>query len=256
MGWREHIGIFMVGHGSTGIVSGAENVEYVNEDGAAAAGVPVSFTPAGAPICYPVNTAYTVGFIAYHPYKALSNRWDYAINVQDQSIQSAIDLMHVHATTMGGYTKNSGTVNLQFKHRLVKIVINVTAGDGVSSLSGLKVKITDQEIAGTADLSSSSYIFVTNGTPQDITALTKADGTQAEAILLPGDPAGVGAKFLFELDGVTYEVAVPTPSTAGVWQAKYKYTYNVTLSRNAVEIDGTAQPWLDGGNDTATGYPQ
>ncbi|MDR2496949.1 MAG: fimbrillin family protein [Tannerellaceae bacterium] len=248
---NEEIGVFMVHHATNYIIS-AHNVKYTNS----ASGSAASFAST-TPIFYPTSTSEKVDFVAYHPYATLSSTWVYSIDVSDQSDQSAIDLMTAFADKGGtGYSQHDDEVDLNFEHRLVKLVFNITAGDGVddANLTGLTVKIMNKNTLGTLSLEPGpSLVGIHIGT-SNITALTSADGKTAEAIML-FNQAAAGTDIFFETTGgITFKATITSP--VGSWAEGYKYTYDVNLSLNEAQLSGTGQPWLDGGNHTAEGFSE
>jgi hypothetical protein len=156
----------------------------------------------------------------------------------------------------GSYNKGTGSaVNLQFTHKLVKLVFNITKGDGVESLNNLTVKITEQQTGATLDLTDGSMTSSSN--KSEITANTVSDGTSSEVIVLPNSSVS-GIKFTFTTAGTgagTYEVAVPTP-TNSKWESGKKYTYTVTLKRNEVSITGSVSGWDAGSDHSIESVPQ
>ena len=173
-GVDDKIGVFMVEHGTADVVNDAENIRFSNSDISVAPGAPMPFT-SSTPIYYPDESDPKVDFIAYHPWQGTLTNWKYNIDVVSQSSQSAIDLIRADADNSNqGYDKSRQTpIVLNFSHKLVKIVMNIQAGNGVdeAELEGLVVKITNQQTLGELDLSSRSI----NGTrrlilPSDYTS--------------------------------------------------------------------------------------
>jgi hypothetical protein len=249
----ERIGIFMVENGTTNIMGGVSNREYTNPNTSSLASVTFS---SSNPICYPLVTTPKVAFIAYHPYKSLTDVWTYPIDVSNQTSQSAIDLMRAAANNSGsGYDNTySSTVNLHFSHKLSKVIINVVAGDGVSeSLSGMSVRITNLPYRGSLNLSGNSNTVSRQATPVgNIAPFTVTDGSQYEAIIIPGSTAGI--KLSFTTGTAEYEASIPSPVE---WQSGRKYSYTVTLTRYNTEISGTVEDWDGTTPDVPTiGYPE
>ena len=248
----ERIGIFMVENNTTNISGGVSNREYLNPSDNSSSSVQFSSTN---PICYPLATTPKVAFIAYYPYKALTDVWTYPIDVSTQTSQSAIDLMRAEAGNSGnGYDNTYGsTVNLHFYHKLSKIIINVAVGDGVTeSLSGISVRIANLPYRGSLNLSAETNTVQRQATPvANIAPIAIVDGSQYEAIVIPGSTAGV--KLSFTTSAATYEAAIPSPVE---WQSGYKYSYTVTLTKHEADISGSVENWDDGTPYVpTTGYP-
>ncbi|MDR2534316.1 MAG: fimbrillin family protein [Tannerellaceae bacterium] len=248
----ERIGIFMVENGTTNIMSGVSNREYANPNTSSLASVTFS---SSNPICYPLVTTPKVAFIAYYPYKPLTDVWTYPIDVSTQTTQSAIDLMRAVANNSGnGYDNTySSTVNLHFYHKLSKIIINVTAGDGVTeSLAGMSVRITNLPYRGSLNLSADANLVQREATPTgNVAPRTVVDGSQYEAIVIPGGTAGI--KFTLTTGSTAYEANIPSPAS---WESGHKYVYAVTLTKHEADISGTVEDWDGGSPDVpTTGYP-
>jgi hypothetical protein len=242
----EHVGIYMLTGDysltAVNISEGASNREYET----VSTGTAATFTPTGATIYYPANQGaqvVNVKFIAYYPYEAVADgttTFTRAIDVEDQDDQSAIDFLY--APVGDEYDKTSNPVVLPFKHKLVKLVFNISNGDGVTeALTGLTVKITGQETTSALDLVTGDVPY-SLGAAKTIEALTAGDGKSSEAIVLPLRNAD-GARFIFtNTAGETFTGTVPDLA----WDGGKKYTYTVKLNKIAAEITGTIADWNDG----------
>ena len=95
-----------------------------------------------------------VDFIAYYPYdEQVTKHTQYVLDVTDQSRQQDIDLMT--AVNLTGRSATSPTGNLQFRHLLAKLVLNLSSADG-SSLTGIKATVQPLISKATIDLSKES----------------------------------------------------------------------------------------------------
>lgn len=253
--WDEEdaIGIYMVEHGEPlsdeSIKEGVKNVKYT----ASSAGMEVSFTPASTPIYYPVNGP-KVDFIAYHPYSETAieddgNYW-YELDVLNQSNQSAIDLMVASADNEGeGYDKINTHVNLNFRHVLAKVVINVQKGDGVTDLNGLQVKVSGMHHLLIYDLSDFAFIGSgVTGTP--VMTPYDAGNNRYELILPPTEMYSLGnCKVSFTVGGNTYEwIMTENDGNIDKLEGGMKYTFGVSLTKHKAVVTGSITPWGDGGS--------
>ncbi|MDR1865315.1 MAG: fimbrillin family protein [Bacteroidales bacterium] len=235
----DSIGIYMVNETPGTLADGniAENVDNIRYNSTGGSGA-VSFEDNGTKIFYPVSG--NVKFVAYYPYtKSITGDYKYNFCVASQSSQSAIDVLYAPADAT--YGKNSNTpVKLPFKHQLVKLVFNISNGEGVTaSLSGLAVEIDGQSPDGTLDLTDGTV--TASGTAQDISALyTITNGSAAtyEAIVLPAENAGKMLSFDNGTDA-PFTAAIPH----GEWKAGNKYTYTVTLQKSEADITGEITEW-------------
>ena len=242
------VGIYMIGASgaltSSNVIEGAGNKKYTASGGGGG-----SFSPStGNTIYYPATG--DVKFVAYYPYNAsVGNDFKVPVNVTVQNNQSAIDVLYAPAGTT--YNKSSGTAQLPFSHKLVKLVFTINPGDGVTaaSLNGLTLAIGGQQTSGTLDLTDGTV--ASSGMSGDITALSAANGRSSEAIVLPRSTTS-GVSFTFVASGVTYEGSIPAGNTT--WAGGYRYSYIVTLQNNiASVISGTIEPWEDGDTWNITG---
>ncbi|MDR3061748.1 MAG: fimbrillin family protein [Dysgonamonadaceae bacterium] len=244
----ETIGIYMMGHETSDVVENAENVEYTNS----LAGATATFTST-TPIYYPVNVAQKVDFIAYHPYNEDLQDEKYLIDLSDQTDQSAIDLMSaltIEMSAPSGYDKtNTDPVNLKFKHQLVKVIINVIAGDGVIDLTGLDVEIVGMNTSADFDLTGkegiSNETIISNISPY------KQPGAYTyEIILLPVTLSGSHVvKFALDQNIYTWTIN-DNDNKIVLFEGGKKYAFNVTLNKNEVQVTGEIEPWdpEDGGD--------
>lgn len=243
------IGIYMLTPGTAGIVEEADNRRYV----AQTAGADVAFLPADPQhtIYYPID-GRKVDFIAYYPHRPLTNH-TYLLDVTDQSNQPAIDLMTATAT---GHSKASPAVTFRFHHRLAKLEMTIIAGTSLTpaQLEGLEVKITNQRTAGTyKPLEDAFDIPAVAGTA--ITLNTAADGTRAEAILLPDNVDGniplPGRRFVFTLkeNGRTFYWNIPDDKS---FDSGDKTLYDITINRTSLTVTSDIEDWSNGGSENGS----
>lgn len=243
--WEEddQIGISMTVNGETTLADGAyENVPHTVGE----AGESGTFSPDDAVIYFPVDGS-SVYFYAYYPYSTLDVDKNIAVSVASQSF-SDIDIIAAKAEAK---TKAAPTVTFSgddsFEHQLSKLTITLKAGDGITSLSGLETTIKGQYT--TAKYNIYSGEVSDKGDVADITAVTAADGTTAEAILIPTD-AIAGSTIVFTLDGNDY-----TWDTKAVeFEQGSEHSYTVTLTRTGItSISGsTISNWGTGTGGSIT----
>lgn len=211
------IGVFMLANSD----KLATNIPYVTSKGDG------YFVSQNSPIYYPEDNS-AVDFIAYYPYsKAISNHTNYSIDLSNQTAQSAIDLMT--AVNLTGRQLTSPQGNLQFKHLLAKLVLNLQSTSG-SSLKGIKASISGLKVKGTADLSDGS--ITPSGEATTFSLFINEKATQAEAILLPQALTG-NLKIKLELNGQSKEIDTQISSSI---EKGNKYIYNVNVNYQGGEI--------------------
>lgn len=242
-GWdsNDAIGVFMLKSGQAlsdaNIVDGAANREYVTATGDG------NFAPAvGQTISYPADGS-NVDFIAYYPYAAVAN-YQYAVNVENQTSQPAIDLLY--ANNAKGLNKNNTAAALSFSHQLVKMVFNIKAGTGISSLEGLNITLGGMKTKGTFALADGT-LSIEEASAKELTVkLSPAvDGVVGEAIILP-IAALNGGSIVFTLPSGAFRWEIPANQE---YAKGKKYTYDVELKNSGggvtASISATIEDWVD-----------
>ena len=232
-GSGDAIGVYMKAAGADLGTASDLNVRYTTTgDGI--------FTAATQGIELPADGS-KVDFVAYYPQQATINDFKYPINVADQTSLPNIDLLYSNNAVNAD--KNNAVVQMNFKHMLSQLILNVTPGDGVSSLNGLSLNMADVITDGTFDLKSgTTTIGTTKATISP--AVNVATGASVNAILVPGQDLAT-TKLTFTLDGRTY---VWTPD-AQVLEAGKKYTYNIQVSLTGLTLlspNATIEDWIEG----------
>lgn len=217
------------------VINSYENVKYVTAGGNG------NFLPdaGSSSFNYPLDGS-AVDFIAYYPYQPTLNNFIYKVNLTDQTSQEKIDLLYSNNAI--AHNSTNPNPNLSFTHELVKINLNITAGKGTSSLSGLNVKISGFATKGDFDLANGS-LSVDNTSISDVTTLLTVKSTtnvMAEAILLPSSGGTNKRKITFSFEGgksQTYNI----PDTDEFRKGR-KYTYNVILKNGGPAITPSYGP--------------
>ncbi|WP_108823542.1 fimbrillin family protein [Dysgonomonas sp. Marseille-P4361] len=248
---KENIGIFMLSNNTNNVLERAQNVNYR----AQTSGVKTNLTAVDQNkiIFYPLLDNQKVDFLAYYPYKGSANNFIYDLDIASQSPQTNIDLIIAKTNNGGkGFDKtNESPVNLVFNHVLSKVILNVKAGDGVPSLSGLSVKIKGFNTKANVDLKTLG-IPIQGTTPQDIIPFTKNTNTY-EAILLPS-VLGNTHIVEFTVNGNTHKwQIINNTSNIKSLDAAKKYTFDVIIQKNKVQVEGSIIPWeiIGGGTGIA-----
>lgn len=213
------IGVFMLANSDKNVL--ATNIPYATSKGDG------YFVSKNSPIYYPEDNS-AVDFIAYYPYsETISDYKNYPIDLSNQTKQNAIDLMTAVNLTNRQLASPQG--NLQFKHLLAKLVLNLKSTSG-SSLKGIKASISGLQVKGTANLSNGD--ITSSGEATTFSLFINEEATQAEAILLPQDLSGK-LKIKLELNGQSKEIE--TEISGNIEQGS-KYIYNVNVNYQGGEI--------------------
>lgn len=210
------IGLFMLGNADKAVLKA--NAAYVTPQGDG------HFVgKAGNTVYYPEDGT-AVDFIAYYPYdEKLTSYNRYTLDVTDQSRQQDIDLMV--ATNLTDRTASSVTGNLQFRHLLAKLVLNLNSADG-SSLAGIEAMVQGLKNKATVDLSKEDD-NITLGDATDAVPMYVDEGcTQAEAVLIP-QPLEGKLKITLSVNGREKEIET---DIAGSIEAGARYTVNLSIS--------------------------
>lgn len=220
--WEKNdvIGLFMyASNAKTNLL--ATNIPYVTSNGDG------YFVSQHTPLQYPEDNT-PVDFIAYYPYNEnISDYNSYSIDLSDQTQQSALDLMTAVNLTNRDQTLPQG--NLQFKHLLAKLVLNLKSTSG-NSLKGIKASISGLQVKGTANLGEGT--ITPSGEATTFSLYIDEEATKAEAILLPQALTG-NLKIKLELNGQSKEI---TTQIAGSIEQGNKYICNVNISSKGGEI--------------------
>ncbi len=218
------IGLYM---GSEGIFIG-ENAKYIT-------------TGSGdflseSPLYYPATGE--VDFMAYYPYMEGIDLMNYALDVTDQSSQSAIDLLKAEVTDV---TYSPQPLDMTFEHQLSRVEFSFVTGEGVewADLAGADVVLSEVITTGIYDLTNEA---VTLGTlPTEIKLSTTVSGSKAEAIILPQSLKA--SKLHVRLsDDRCFVVTLAEQ----IFEGGKEYKYRATISSDLLISSSTIQAWGTG----------
>jgi hypothetical protein len=238
------IGIFMVNN-TPEAVDATENRAYRTTDGSSH----FSHVATTDIIYYPVDNS-TVNFISYYPYQSgitLENEYD--VDVSDQSNPVDIDLLY--AKTTAGYSKTTSAatpVKLMFDHKLTQLVMNITAGEGLTNddLKGMSVTIKGLNTQTTFDLTDGT--LGSASTKVNIVTKVITDGAQYSAILVPQSVTASTVTVDFNVGNETFVWKVP----ACEFETQKKHIYTVTIARTGVDVEGEINDWTEGTGGSGT----
>ena len=185
---------------------------------------------------YPANNS-AVDLCAYYPSSITSASTSFAVS-SDQRTEAnyqASDLMY--ATKLTNKSSNA-THNLMFNHALTKIVVNIEAGDGMtSSAITTYPAVTAVKINGTvlsAQLAISAGAITASKTATGSPADINITGTSLSniGIIVPQTvPAGEFITIIYNSE--TYTYSLPSAKT---FQVGRVYTYTLTLSAKEISL--------------------
>jgi len=248
------------GRGDTLPLFAPENLFVANKQFVATPGSRTTFSPMnGVPLFFDEADTARRRFVAYRPFSnSITADFRKPINISDQSNLVALEVLYAKATReeIGFNRRHEGPIHLEFTQQLTKLVFNISNGEGVTEpvANGLTVRITNQNTTGYMVLEDGS--LETTGDLTNITVMNSSvsGGTfSAQAIVFPGYTADTEIEITNNA-GEIFRLSVP----GSEWIGSYIYTYDIRLSNNGgtaagSSIQGTIQPWLDGGNINVLG---
>ena len=195
-----------------------------------------AMTAPDTPPYYP--SAGTVKLTAWHPSDAAAS---FTIET-DQSTNDAFnasDLMYSNNLTAVSRTANA--VEMQFTHKLAKLVVNITAGTGVTTITGVKVKNVKPTVSFD---STTGEVGAASGTATDIILFKEGtSGAASGAIVFPSQSLS-GALLDIETDQGTATYALAAAKT---YEAGKRYALALTVNRAAVGTTNTISWAADAG---------
>lgn len=196
-----------------------------------------------APAYYPAGGA-SIDIVAYSPANANDGTSETFTVSADQSSDDAYiasDLLWAKAENKNSA---SGAVNIAFAHKMAKIIVNVTAGNGISTIQSITLKNIKRQctfdyasgaVSDVAEVSGATDVAVTTG------------GTTASsmgAACIPAqDLIGNFIEITTDKGTATYRLSSAKPVSAGNY-----YTINLTLNLAAVGTTNTIEAWSDYGS--------
>lgn len=222
-------GTFDSGEGITVCVSNTGANEWTNY--AFTTGEAGAMNATGTAPYYPAG-AQNIDIVAFYPAAAGTSFTVAADQTADEDYKAS-DLMFA---SVSNQAKQAEAVNLAFAHKMAKLNVNITAGQGVSSinsLSVLNVKPTvtfDQAtgVVGSADGAATSIAMSNNG-----------------AVIIPAQTIDGGLLSIVTDKGTaTYSVA------SKEFAAGQLYTINITVNLRAVGTTTAITGWTSEGTVT------
>lgn len=220
---NDEIGISMT-PGNTGNTT---NVLYSTEDG-------TNFKSAN-PITYGMaGNVETVDFTAVYPYRegSISNgAYSFTLSTDAATPLTENDVMlaTTPSTTVG--TKN---VDLNFKHKLVKIVVQLYDANG-QAITGAQLKINNQQLAGSLNLSDATVTSTDAADEEMPFAANASISGQYQTIVMPSAPVQ-GRYIEVSHGGKTYTLPVDNQE----FVSGQKLTFTATLNADGTVDPGTA----------------
>lgn len=220
---RDAIGISM--YTESGFVGNATNVQYTTANG-------TTFTSQSPMTWGAAGSAEKVDFKGVYPYKAdavADGIYSFTLATGEGASLSNNDVMYSSTTDATVGAKN---VNLTFKHKLVKVVMQVYNQDR-KLLSGATVKINNQQTSGTLNLADGT---VTSTGAADATlnfAINPEVEGEYQTIVMPS-AATQGRVITITYNNVDY----PCPVDMYAFDSGSKMIFSVTLNPDGTVLPG------------------
>lgn len=206
------------------------------------------------PIFYPEGDV-ALDFISYYPYQSqgvASGTSILPVSVQtDQSISANRSLSDFLVAKAEDITSKTKTVELEYQHKLAKLIITLTPAEGTSASEMLKgnprIIATGFKTSANYDLETGTFSDLAGG--QDIIASGKwsvKDNklTGKEFIIIPQTISDGKHSFIMDWNGRLYSCAVPSMEMGSNTQC----TINISAVQNNDELNcfaGTINNWTD-----------
>ena len=247
---NDQIGIFMLNSGQSTVADDYANVPYFVASGGTGG---KAFSPISEIIYLPTDGGKR-DFIAYYPYSADKvTNGVYNIDLATQDPQKDIDFMLAGKVT--DKSRTDASVSFQFAHKLVKIVMDIKPGKGVTAddLKNITVSLTGQPTVGTFDVLNGQNVTLTSTDKKAISLLANADGTRAEGIIFPSADYS-GMSFVFTTPAIgNYEWALSQSAKADKFEAGKKYLYTITVNKTDINVTASITDWLPGNAEGESG---
>lgn len=249
------VGVFMTGVGGTIpadiITAGGTvgcNAKYTATPKSDAAYATLEAATDGDRLCYPGSGK--VDFTAYYPWRETPDTNPYRLSLS--LTNQAAPETDVLWGKVSNVEKSDDAVPITLTHRLSKMVLNLKAGDGVTTddLVGAVIDLYDMPTTAQLDLTDGSIVSGSMGNIAYITPLaaTTPEGValSSHAIVFPQsytDGLDRAAVYITLSDDIVYEWRIP-PIAAGYVAGK-SYTYGLVVSMTGISLEGmTIADWL------------
>lgn len=235
---KDAIGVSM--YTESGFVGNATNVQYTTADGKA-------FTSTNLMTWGAAGSAETVDFKGVYPYKAdavAEGIYSFTLATGEEASLSNNDVMY---SSMTDVTVGAKNVELTFKHKLVKVVMQVY-DQNRKPLSDATVKINNQQTSGTLDLADGTVTSTgTADATLDFASNLEVEG-EYQTIVMPSDPTQ-GRVITITYKNVDY----PCPVDMYAFDSGSKMIFSVTLNPGSgaasqgtiVNATATVENWTE-----------
>ena len=213
------------------------NVLYSTKDG-------TSFT-SETPITYDMaGNVETVDFTAVYPYKegSISNSvYSFTLSTDPETPLTENDVM---LASSPGISVGSKNVSLNFKHKLVKIVVQLSDANG-QAITGAQLKINNQQLAGSLNLSDATVTSSDAADDEMPFAANVSISGQYQTIVMPSAPVQ-GRYIEVSHEGKTYTLPVDNQEFVSGKKLSFTATLNpdgTVDSGKPIIVNPTVSDW-------------
>lgn len=172
----------------------------------------------------------TVDLYAYYPHSPHASGFSIPVDISDQSDQGRLDVMHA---SLAGVSDFSPPPTFYFTRQTVRLVFNVSAGQGISSLGGLGARVSGVPTRATFDVARGA-MTIDHDPAAPFAANVTSTGTTSAKVEVTLLPDNISTPVVtFTLDGSPFEWRADRTFEAGG-----RYTYDITLT----DRNGTTTP--------------
>ncbi len=222
---EDAIGVSM--YTESGFVGNATNVQYTTADGR-------GFTSTNPMTWGAAGSAETVDFKGVYPYKAeavADGNYSFTLATGEGASLSDNDVMY---SSMTDVAVGSNNVNLTFKHKLVKVVMQVY-DQNRNLLPGATVKINNQQTSGTLNLADGTVTSTGDANATLNFAINPVVEGEYQTIVMPS-AATQGRVITITYKNVDY----PCPVDMYAFDSGSKMIFSVTLNpESGIVSEGT-----------------
>ena len=201
-----------------------------------------------APAFYPAGGA-NIDVVAYTPAdaaNATSNTFTVSADQTANAGYVASDLLWAGATSKNS---RSGQVAMAFEHKMAKIIVRVTASDGVSHINSVTLKNVKRQCVFTYATGAISDVAFVSGENQDqVSVCQETPNTVSVSEGAACIPAQTLPADEFIVIGTSEGTAVYSLSEAKSIVAGSCYTMNIDVSAQALEHVNTITSWTNYGD--------
>lgn len=203
---------------NTGAGSWTDYIYTTAEAGGMIGPVPPPYYPAGA---------QNIDILAFYPYYA--NTGGVFQVYQDQTSDDGYRQSDLMVASVTNQAKQAEAVNLVFAHKMAKIIVNVTAGTGISSISGVSILNVKRMVSFNHDTGA---VGEATGTATSI-AMSNYGAAVIPPQTINGDLLSI------ETDKGTATFSVASKEFA----AGQQYTFNITVNLRTIGTTTSISGW-------------